>query len=67
MVKKILPILSIILWVVTIGIFINAFMHHDLWGLTPIIAHNRIHGIFGWSLILSIVFSILWVIVRHKK
>lgn len=65
--RNFLKIFSICLWILTFGIFVNALLHHDLWRLTLIIAYNRIHGIFGWSLMLAIFSLILSFLVRPKK
>ncbi|QDJ58058.1 hypothetical protein EFA59_00295 [Weissella hellenica] len=65
--KNFFKLLALCLWLLTLIIFVHALIKHDLWSLTPIIAHNHIQGLFGWSLILSIIFSVIPFFTGNKK
>lgn len=65
--KKTSIMLAIILWIITAAIFIERFTERRLLTLIPIIAHNQIHGVFGWVLVLSIIFTIIPIMMPRKK
>ena len=57
--KKFMLISNVVLWIVTVVVFIVLVSQHGFWSITPIYAYNRPHGLFGWLLAFSILLTVI--------
>lgn len=57
--KKIIFISDILMWIITIIVFIVLVSAHGIWSIAPIYAYNRPQGVFGWLLAVTILLTVI--------
>lgn len=63
--RGICRLVLLLLWILTISIFVIISSTRGWWDLTPIIAYNKPQGAFGWLFSITVFLSIIYFVYYH--
>lgn len=61
--KIILLVVTILAWIATVLMFVQKFQQHNL---SSVISHNQPHGLIGWTLLVTLILTVIAIDIFHQ-